>query len=262
MRLGCSSSPARSPLAGWFLICLSLLVCSSSSLAIGRNIVARENLSTVHRDELLKELRNITGWTNLQFNKDGVLELNSKRVENGSESARSLLETGMSGRDIIVIEDASSRADVAFCRVVPGRWKSSEHTASVFVVLIDFKDFTKIVGDNEARPSFNVGWGFLHELDHVVNGSEDPENNSGTAGDCEAHINQMRTEIGLPIRSNYFFSPLPAAGDPNFKTRLVRLSFLQSAASTRVKRYWLVWDATVVGGSSPEWQSALVRSSR
>lgn len=264
MRLGYATNPARRLSAGPFLICLIIALCSTTLTATERqSIVARENLSTAHRDELIRSLRNITGWTNLQFNNDGFLEVTGSQSNPGSTSARSLLELGMKGRNIIVVEDASSRGDVAFCRVVPGRWKSGERLESVFVVLIDFNDFSKIVGDNEARPSFNVGWGFLHEVDHVVNGSEDPQNTSRTAGDCEAHINQMRSEIGLPIRADYFFSPIPAGADPNFLTRLVRLSFLQSGApKSKAKRYWLVWDATVVGGTSQERQTALVRSSK
>jgi len=53
----------------------------------------------------------------------------------------------------------------------------------------------------------------------------------------------MRLEVGLPVRVDYFFSRTYLKADSNFNARYVRLSFEREA-----KRYWLVWDATTVGG--------------
>src|SRR4030095_14238227 len=131
----------------------------------------------------------------------------------------------------------------------------------VFVVLIDFEDFKHVSGDARARAAFDVGWGLLHELDHVVAESEDAENLLGT-GECEEHINEMRRELGLPIRSSYFFSSLPARTDPNFITRLVRLAFVETDAfHNKPKKYWLIWDAALVGGVDARGETALVKSS-
>jgi hypothetical protein len=160
-----------------------------------------------------------------------------------------------------VIEDASSRRDVAFCRVVPARWLTESGSKSpAFVVLIDFADFLQILGDDEARAAFNVGWGFLHELDHVVADSKDAAEQE-RLGECETHINAMRREIGLPQRVDYFFTESSLRTDPNFGARLVRLAFEQyDRNKMRTKRYWLIWDSTAVGGLVVNGQTAAVRA--
>ena len=79
--------------------------------------------------------------------------------------------------------------------------------------------------------------GPLHEIDHVVRDSEDAANNNAL-GECEHHINQMRAEVGLPVRVDYFFSPAYLRADANFNSRYVRLSF-----ERQDKRYWIVWNA-------------------
>ena len=126
-----------------------------------------------------------------------------------------------------------------------------------YVVLIDFNDFQQLSGDAEARAAFDVGWGLLHEIDHVVSGSEDPKDEKGI-GDCEDHINEMRQEVGLPVRAEYFFSRTYLNADANFSARYVRLSF-ERRHNSQTKRYWLVWDAVSVGGLVAEGQRALVR---
>jgi hypothetical protein len=125
------------------------------------------------------------------------------------------------------------------------------------VVLIDFTDFRQLSGDPEARAAFDVGWGLLHEIDHVVSGSEDAKDETGT-GDCEDHINEMRLEVGLPVRAEYFFSRAYLKADANFNARYVRLSF-ERRDDSQTKRYWLVWDAVSVGGLTGDAQRALVR---
>jgi hypothetical protein len=145
--------------------------------------------------------------------------------------------------------------------VVPGRWTTSDAARPrAFVVLIDFTDFERIIGDREARAAFHVGWGVLHEIDHVVSETEDSEID-GDLGECEVHINTMREEVGLPVRANYFYSTSPLKTDPNFNRRLVRLPFEQrDSASSRTRRYWLTWDAAIVGGLAKDSQSASVRA--
>jgi len=213
------------------------------------NVVCREELSPAHREQLASKLRRITGLSDLKFDDDGMLRMAGNRIAGGSESARELLANAINGRNAVVLEDASNRSDVAFCRVIPGRWKeNAAGKPPVYVVQIDFADFDQLVGDERAIEAFNVGWGLLHELDHVVNDSPDVAS-LGETGECEAHINQMRRECNLPERTNYFFTLSPLAGDTAFMTRLVRLSFEEQASATnKKKRYWLLWDANAVGG--------------
>lgn len=230
-------------------MCVSALSTFASSA-----VVIKPGVSRSHREELIKRLRVITGWNNLNFDDNGSLRLGETQTSGGSESARLLLKEAIAGPNVIVLEDASSRTDVAFCRVVRGRWVRDEpNKPPAFVVLIDFTDFKQLSGDAEARAAFDAGWGLLHELDHVVKDSEDARDAKGV-GECEDHINQMRLEVGLPVRVDYFFSRAYLKADSNFNARYVRLSFEREA-----KRYWLVWDATTVGGLHGDSQRALVR---
>ena len=157
-------------------LCIGLFGSSASSATAkptGR-VVMRDNISRVHRDELVSKLRKITGWPKLNFTTEGVLSLDTQDTLKGSKGARILLSKAVAGEHVIVLEDASARADVAFCRVVPGRWRTPHAlTPNAYVVLIDFSDFDQIIGDEAARESFDAGWALLHELDHVVMDSED-----------------------------------------------------------------------------------------
>ncbi|HEY2962638.1 MAG TPA: hypothetical protein VGJ37_09510 [Pyrinomonadaceae bacterium] len=224
-------------------------------------VLLRDDVSREHRNQLEVKLRKITGWPKLTFAGDGTLIIEGTDSSRGSKSARSLLAKAIAGKNVIILEDASSRPDVAFCRVVPGRWTNADSARfPAYVVLIDFTDFEQIVGDQEARESFDVGWAVLHELDHVVTNSED-QDDADSAGECESHINKMRAELGLPLRASYFFTVSTLKTDPNFTTRFVRLPFEQKdPSSRRPKRYWLTWDFAAVGGlSSP--LNRLARSS-
>jgi hypothetical protein len=94
----------------------------------------------------------------------------------------------------------------------------------------------------------------LHEIDHVVEESEDPQDN--VPGDCEAHINRMRRELGLPVRNSYFFSYLPVKNAGNVISRFVRLGFEETSPTSKKKRYWLLWDSALVGGVASDAESA------
>lgn len=121
------------------------------------------------------------------------------------ESARKLLSQAVDGANVIILADASSRGDVAFCRVVRGRWLRENSTKSpAYVVLIDFTDFHQLSRDAEAPAAFDVSWGLLHEIDHVVSDLEDAKD-THAIGECENHINSMQLELGLPVRAGYFF---------------------------------------------------------
>jgi hypothetical protein len=240
---------------------IALLLSSGAAAKSVSRVLLRDNVTREHRDQLINKLRKITGWSKLTFAGDGTLILDGSDSSRGSKSARNLLTKAVSGQNVIIIEDASSRADLAFCRVVPGRWTNADSAKlPAYVVLIDFTDFDQIVGDDKAREAFDVGWAVLHELDHVVSNSEDLGGDDDL-GECEAHINKMREELGLPVRAAYFFTVSNLKTDPNFMTRFVRLPFEQKdPSSQRLKHYWLTWDFAVVGGlSSP--LNRLARSS-
>lgn len=239
-------------------LCYVFLLVVISPLPVlatkSENLIARKNVSKSNREELARRLRTITGWTDLAFDSDGVMRIGHASPRQGSQKARNLLDRGFSGKRVILFEDASSRKDVVFCRVVLGKDPSSVHS-EVDVVLIDFADFRQVTGDKQALAAFDVGWAVLHEIDHVVEESEDPQQDA--VGDCEDHINQMRRELGLPIRNSYFYSFLPLKSDGNLISRFVRLGFEQeNGVASKRRRYWLVWDAAVVGGLNSDSDSS------
>ena len=236
-------------------VCVVLIASTFPIFAsTSENVVVRQNVSKANREELARRLQAITGWGELGFDSDGALEIGNVNARGGSRSARDLLHRSISGNRVILFEDASSRKDVVFCRVVLGKLDHAPST-EVHIVLIDFADFRQVTGDKQARAAFDVGWAVLHELDHVVENSEDPKEN--VPGDCEGHINRMRRELGLPVRNSYFFTLLPVRNDSNLISRFVRLGFEQENGSTsKRKRYWLIWDAAVVGGLSSDAESA------
>ncbi len=244
----------------WLGGILLLLATASFAEPSHSNVVCRKNLSQANRDKLASKLRRITGWSDLRFDRSGALQRGNAEPAGGSRGARDLIEKAIFGRDVVVLEDASKRADVAFCRLIPARWANdSLKNPPAHVVQIDFADFEQVLGDERALQAFNVGWGLLHEFDHIVNDSPDALS-LGETGECEAHINQMRRECNLPERADYFYTPLPLSTDTLFMTRLVRLAFDQELPTAiKKKRYWILWDANVVGGPEIQRQIAALR---
>ena len=235
----------------WCKLVIILIVSSIPVFASTTDrMVIRDNISSAQREELALRLRLITGWTDLTFNEDGALRT-GQHLAGGSQSARDLLNNAFSGARTILFEDASGRKDVVFCRVILAKPEAdSSDQREVHLVQIDFSDFQQVIGDKRALAAFNVGWAVLHEVEHVVSNSNDPQQDNN-AGDCEGQINKMRRELGLPVRSSYFYSLLPIRNDSNFVSRLVRLGFDEEGGPTsKRRRYWLIWDAAVVGGLS------------
>jgi len=221
-------------------------------------IVCRGEISEARRVELAHQLQLITGWSDLNFDRQGSLRVGQNSPAAGSRLARNLIASALLSGKVLILEDASNRADVVFARVVPGRWKTTSENRAVFVVLIDFADFEHLMGDRQALAAFNAGWSVLHEVDHVVTDSADSAA-VGHTGECEDHINEMRRECHLPARMDYFFRFFPNSEQSDFQTRLVRLAFEQSEGSKKHRRFWVIWDASQVGGLESAKQVATLR---
>lgn len=232
---------------------LILLLCLGSigrAEEQSRKILCRPELSISNRETLASKLRAITGWVNLDFDADGAMRLgNNYEATGGSSTARELLTLAMSKPNVLLLEDASNRADVVFARVIRGRWtRGAAGKPPVHIILIDFADFTHVFGDEDALAAFNEGWAVLHEIAHVVHDSRDAEQNEGV-GDCEGLINEMRRECGLALRAEYYFDYFPGQEFTAFNTRYVRIAFeLQSPDPKKKKRAWIMWDGALVGG--------------
>src|SRR5918997_3903828 len=103
-------------------VCVVLSVCAFPVFASNSdNVVVRKNVSKADREELAQRLRTITGWSSLDFNDDGALRVGDAGARGGSKGAPDLLNKSFSGKRVILFEDASSRKDVVFCRVVLGK---------------------------------------------------------------------------------------------------------------------------------------------
>lgn len=232
----------------------------ASSLVNNRtsgNVACRDDIASKHRKGLANSLRKISGWPDLEFDHAGILRKGSKTAVGGSKAARELIAKVLFGNNAVVLEDVSRSWDVAFMRVVQARWKTPDtNSRPAFVVQIDFADFDQVMGDAPALLAFDVGWGLLHELDHIVHDSQDASS-FGETGECEERINQMRRECNLPQRVGYFYTASPLTSETTFSTRLVRLQFEQTGE--KKKRYWVVWDANFVGGINPHKQIASMR---
>lgn len=222
---------------------------ANEARATTSRVILRSGILPAQREKLTAQLSAITGLTQLAFDQIGGLQPGEIEARAGSSTARSLLRKAAFGENVIVIEDASGRDDVVFCRIIPARWThDSAGKPPAYVLLIDFSDFDRLLGDRLSLESFNVGWAVVHELVHVVYDSADAEE-YGDVGDCETLVNLMRREVGLPTRGEYFFTFVPGQENSTFQTRLVRLSFEESTSTNgKKKRYWLVWDANLVGG--------------
>jgi hypothetical protein len=235
------------------LLLLTLFSCSTvicTELNVSEQptgaVICRTELDRYRREELAAKLRKISGWPDLMFDATGILRQGQRHFVGGSQSARNLLTKVMLGTNAVVLEDFSRNSDVVFMRVVPGRWKTNDGPPA-FVVQIDFVDFDQVIGDGPALEAFDTGWALLHELDHIANYSLDA-NALGETGECEQRINQMRVECNLPQRVDYFYSFSPLTRNSTFTTRLVRLAFEGARPGEKRRRYWIVWDADLVGG--------------
>jgi hypothetical protein len=209
-------------------------------------VICRTELDRHRREELAARLRKISGWPDLAFDATGILRQGSRNFVGGSKSARELLTKVMLGTNAVVLEDSSRNSEVVFMRVVPGRWKTTDGPPA-YVVQIDFVDFDQVIGDEPALEAFDTGWALLHELDHIANGSLDAEA-VGDTGECEQRINQMRVECKLPQRVDYFYSFSPLTRNSTFPIRLVRIAFEETRPAEKKRRYWIVWNADLVGG--------------
>src|ERR1043165_4766303 len=110
------------------IACVCLTALSTFAADGPSRVMLKPDVSRSHRDELVSRLRAITGLPHLRFDDSGSLRFDNAEPLRGSESARLLLSQAIAGANFIILEDASSRSDVAFCRVVRGRWVDNDAT--------------------------------------------------------------------------------------------------------------------------------------
>ncbi len=166
---------------------------------------ARE-LSREHEEELVRDLRRITGLTELKFDGDGKLQLGDvESAQGGATIARQILLCALGSGEAFIIEDHCGSPSVTFGQMDEGTHYENLQAQCQFLIWrirLDFDDFREMTASPEVRESFNAGFTMLHELLHGL-GYRDAKN-AEEIGDCERLVNQARAELGLPLRDQYF----------------------------------------------------------
>lgn len=215
---------------GWIVILLSFLgtqtVAHRPPVVLPGIWCSRHEtyvLSAQQQDTLQTSLRRITGWTQLSLTENGKLEIGDfAAIAGGSRRARlALLQTLRSGNQF-VIENHSASAAVNFGQLDEGTNYADDRSGlklDVYRVRLDFTDFDKMSAAPAVLKSFDEGFTFLHELLHGLGLKDTAIPNE--IGDCETAVNQMRAELGLPLRDQYLADLLRVT--PIIKT--IRLRF-------------------------------------
>ncbi len=210
-----------------------------------KNSPAHLGMKFAQAHRLTNSLRSISGYQELAFDERGYLVL-GKRVAGGSELARMLLRTAVESSEVFEIESVEGSDTVAFGAFVSAQFNNSERGAIAFNrIQLDFQDFGELRGDASLIDSFDPGFVFLHELAHGV--WELPDEGRNGLGECEAFINQIRRQLGLPERLRYHYQ---VRGQAN-GGELGEMMFVGQGADGRRRALKLIWDNRVVNSNVP-----------
>lgn len=194
---------------------------------------AQHRLSAENKEQLEQNLRTIMGLPELRFGEEGQLLLGDlSAAEGGSEIARQMLLCALGSGHIFIIEDHCNSPSVNFGQMDEGTNYEDTIVGCQFLIWrirLDFDDFRTINAPADVQESFNPGITLLHELLHGLGyrDAKQPEE----IGECESLVNQVRAELRLPLRDQYFADTLRIT--PNVFT--LRLKF--SGATRRRAKY-------------------------
>ncbi len=201
---------------------------------------ANAGLTFAQAEKLTQSLRNISGYHDLDFDERGYLVL-GKRVAGGSELARVLLRTAVESSEVFEIEGVEGSNAVAFGAFLSTQFNSAERGAIAYNrIQLDFKDFAELRGEPNLQAAFDPGFVFLHELAHGV--WELPDEGHGGLGECEAFINQIRRQLGLPERVRYHYQ---VRGQAN-GGELGEMLFVEEDKEGRRRALKLMWNNRAV----------------
>jgi hypothetical protein len=216
----------------------ALTVCGTSEVPPSSGIWHSRQASRVFADRvherLVRSLRRITGFNGLDFTRDGALVLGEEqKVSGGSRLARELIRAILATGDVFILEDYSQSPRVQFGQLDEGTRYMNLETgmyATIWRVRIDPEDFRTMDASPAVRQSFDEGFTVFHELLHGF-GYDDALKVS-EVGECESLLNEVRDELGLPRRAEYFGTYLPI----NSVTGTVRLRFAKVHANRTILR--------------------------
>jgi len=171
----------------------------------GLRISQTKPLTTQERTGLIRELSSLSGL-HLTVNADGAIHYDKLAAVGGSAIARELLVKAIDNSDSFSVESANHSAAVAFAQIESTMTYSDgiNPRLNEWVIRIDFNDFAQLRGDAVAIKAFHPGMNVMHELTHAILKLPDPEGPNDPLGQCERHLNLMRSDLGLPLRQHYF----------------------------------------------------------
>lgn len=162
------------------------------------------------QQQLLASLQRITGLQQLQISSQGELKVGDwAATTGGSASARALLFRALQSGFAYVVEAHPGSPEVAFGQLDAGLIYESLADAqrlTIWRLRLDLEDFKRVQAPAPVLAAFDVGFAFLHELLHGL--GYDDAATLDEVGPCEELINQVRTELSLPLRAQYFGSVL------------------------------------------------------
>lgn len=204
---------------------------------------ARYKLSEKNQKELTESLRRLTGLQELRFTDEGRLVSGDfVPAVGGSMQARKILHWAMSSGQAFLIEDHSESTTVNFGQMDQGLIHEDAIDGTrltIWRVRIDFQDFRQMQASREIRLSFDPGITMLHELLHGL-GYKDADTDR-EIGHCEELVNQVRAELGLAVRDQYFGETFVLAA----RMISVRLQFrsreilAENPSEGRVRKHYL-----------------------
>jgi hypothetical protein len=227
----------------------SLLYRSGVRNGFGPHRLSAERLSVV-----ATSLRAKTGFLELNFDGDGFLTLGDRtRVAGGSAAARDLLIAAVDGTKSFVLEDHSPSRRVSFARlaasVIYRSWATGQQV-EMQSVLLDFRDFGALRGEQDVLAAFDVGFAVLHELAHGALGLGDTARRGEEPGDCENYINHVRRDLGLPERLRYEARARAATGSFGLRGYWLELPFARTVndgGRSKIQHRYLTWNTAAVG---------------
>jgi len=189
----------------------------------GIRISQTKPLTTRERSVLIRELSWLSGL-DLRLDVDGAIHYDRKSpAVGGSAIARELLLTALDSSDSFSVESVDHSTQVAFAQIESTMTYTdgANQRHNVWVIRIDFADFSQLRGDAAALKAFNPGINMLHELTHAILKLPDPEGPKDPLGQCERYLNLIRAELGLPLRQ-YYFPKSRLAASPNSLSQILQ----------------------------------------
>ena len=234
-----------------------------------RNSTGQYRLERKQQEILLAGLREKTGFAELDFAESGYLKIgNQNNFAGGSSAARKLLVAATASPILFNLENHNHSSEVSFARLAKSiiyRNLLTKAEIEVRPLIIDFSDYSQLLGDKDVMRSFDVAITVLHELVHGVYRLQDAVDDSNEIGECENLVNTIRRDLGLPERQSYLARLSGSNPRPGFLTRRAELQFLRTKEKDgrlKTEREILSWDAVKVGLVMADDKSLSAKSNR